>query len=246
MSQHERSTRSVGLNEAAALEEEVDQAAERGSRKLLILLAAALLLFALMHFTGVGDRVRDWPAMRELMQAGDAEAALWFLGITVVLMMAGTPRLLFYALGGFVFGFWPGLGLSLLGSLIASFAVFRVARWGGRDWLRRRFGRHRLFGRIVGVRPTILSVALVRCLPVSNLVINIALALSRVRNRAFVWGTLIGFLPQGVVAVLLGSGVAEDVPLQGAVQLAAAGVIASLFLGVSLWRRRDRAAGVPR
>ncbi|MDX5363862.1 MAG: VTT domain-containing protein [Pseudazoarcus pumilus] len=222
--------------------EEVGQAAGRGSRKLLILLGIAMLLFALLHFTAAGERLRDGPAMRGLMEAGDFEAALWFVGITVVLMAAGTPRLIFYALGGFAFGFWGGLGLSLLASLIASFLVFRVARWGGRDWLIRRFGHRPLFARIVAVQPTVLSVALVRCLPVSNVVINIALALSTVGNRAFVWGTLIGFLPQGVVAVLLGSGVSDDVALEGAVQLVAAGVIALVFLAYSLWRRRTRGA----
>lgn len=218
--------------------EEVGRAAGGGSRKLLVLLAVALLLFGLMHLTPVGTHLRDWSAMRGLMENGDAEAALWFLGITVLLMALGTPRLLFYALGGFAFGFWAGLGLAVLASLIASFLVFRAARWGGREWLTQRFGHRPLFARIVAVRPTIWSVALVRCLPVSNIVINIALALSRVRNRAFVWGTLIGFLPQGVVAVLLGSGVADDVPLEGAVQLVAAGVIALVFLVYSLWRRR--------
>lgn len=218
--------------------EVIGQAAERGSRKLLILLAGACLLFALLHFTRLGDELRDWPAIRALMEAGDARAALWFLAITAGLMVVGTPRLIFYALGGMMFGFWAGLGLSLLGSLIASFIVFRVARWGGRDWLHQRFGHRPLFARIVAVRPTTLSVALVRCLPVSNLIINIALALSTVRNRAFVWGTLIGFLPQGVVAVLLGSGLTDDTALDGAVQLVAAGVIALLFLGFALHRRR--------
>jgi uncharacterized membrane protein YdjX (TVP38/TMEM64 family) len=190
-----------------------------------------------MHLTGIDEQVRDWSAIRELMEAGDIEAAAWFVVITVLLMAVGTPRLLFFALGGFAFGFWEGLGLALLASLIASFLVFRIARWGGREWLVNSFGHRPLFARIVSVRPTVLSVALVRCLPVSNLVINVGLALSRVRNRAFVWGTLIGFLPQGVVAVLLGSGVADDVPLEGAVQLIAAGVIALLFLVYSLWRR---------
>lgn len=223
--------------------EEVGQAAERGSRKLLILLAVALLLFGFLHFTALGERLHDGPELRALMEGGGLEAAVWFVGLTVALMAVGTPRLLFYALGGFAFGFWAGLGLSLLASLLASFIVFRAARWGGRDWLRRRFGQRLLFARIVAVQPTVLSVALVRCLPVSNLVINIGLALSRVRNRAFVWGTLIGFLPQGVVAVLLGSGVSDDVPLEGAVQLVAAGVIALLFLLYSLWRRRAVQAG---
>jgi uncharacterized membrane protein YdjX (TVP38/TMEM64 family) len=121
--------------------------------------------------------------------------------------------------------------------------VFRIARWGGRDWLRRRFGGHRAFARIVGTRPTALSVALVRCLPVSNLIINLALAMSRVRGRAFVAGTLLGFLPQGVVAALVGAGIADEVAWEGAVQLAAAALIVLVLFVVAVRRRR---AGGPR
>ena len=148
-----------------AFQAELQRAARAGTRKLLILIGIAVMLFVLLEFTPAGERVRDWPALYELMAGGDGEAALWFVGVTIALMMAGTPRLLFYALGGFAFGFWVGLALALVASLIASWLVFRIARWGGRDWLRRRFGGHRLFARIVGTRPTALSVALVRCLP---------------------------------------------------------------------------------
>lgn len=217
---------------------EVERSAVRGSRKLLVFLGIAVALFGLMHFTPLGERIRDWPAIYALMETGGWEAALWFVGLTAALMAVGTPRLLFYVLGGFAFGFWAGLALSLVGSLIGSFISFRAARWGGRDWLRRRFGQRRFFARIVETRPTVLSVALVRCLPVSNAVINVALAMSRVRSRAFVFGTLIGFLPQGVVAVLIGSGVADDVPMEGAVQLGAAAVIALALFVFSARRRR--------
>lgn len=225
-----------------AFEAELQRAARAGTRKLLILIAVAAVLFVLLEFTPAGERVRDWPALYELMAGGDGEAALWFVAVTVVLMMVGTPRLLFYALGGFAFGFWNGLALALVASLIASWLVFRIARWGGRDWLRGRFGGHRLFARIVGTRPTALSVALVRCLPVSNLIINLALAMSRVRSRAFVLGTLLGFLPQGVVAVLIGAGIADEVAWEGAVQLAAAALIVLLLFVFAVRRWRNEGA----
>ncbi len=225
-----------------AFQAELQRAARAGTRKLLILIGIAVMLFVLLEFTPAGERVRDWPALYELMAGGDGEAALWFVGVTIALMMAGTPRLLFYALGGFAFGFWVGLALALVASLIASWLVFRIARWGGRDWLRRRFGGHRLFARIVGTRPTALSVALVRCLPLSNLIINLALAMSRVRSRAFVLGTLLGFLPQGVVAVLLGAGIADEVAWEGAVQLAAAALIVLLLFVFAVLRRRSEGA----
>ena len=48
-------------------------------------------------------------------------------------------------------------------------------------------------------------------------------------------GSVIGFLPQGVVAVIVGSGVAQDVPWAGAVQL---GVAAVLLAGIWFWTLR--------
>jgi uncharacterized membrane protein YdjX (TVP38/TMEM64 family) len=218
---------------------EIERAARAGSRKMTTFIVIAVVIFVVLQFTPAGDRVRDWPAIYELMAGGDLEAALWFVGLTIVLMALGTPRLLFYGLAGFAFGFWEGLGLAIVGSLIASWLVFRVARWAGRDWLRARLGHHRFFARIVGIQPTALSVALVRCLPVSNLIINLALAVSRVRGRAFMLGTLVGFLPQGVVATLIGSGVADEVPWEGAVQLAVAALIVAALFGASVWRRRQ-------
>ena len=154
--------------------------------------------------------------------------------------MVGVPRLLFCALAGFAFGFWQGLLWSTLGSLLGSFVAFRAARWGGREWLTERFGKNRFFGRIVHAKPTIASVVLIRMLPVSNGIINLGLALSKVRNRAFVFGSIIGFLPQGVVAVIVGSGVAQDVPWAGAVQL---GVAAVLLAGIWVWTLRKHRNG---
>ncbi|NMG02078.1 hypothetical protein, partial [Azoarcus taiwanensis] len=79
------------------------------------------------------------------------------------------------------------------------------------------------------------SVALVRMLPVSNMILNVGLSLSRVGNRAFLFGTLLGFMPQGVVAVLVGSGVGEEVVLRGAVQI---GIAAVILVVVMVWSAR--------
>ncbi|MEO8409405.1 MAG: hypothetical protein ABI478_02455, partial [Propionivibrio sp.] len=102
-------------------------------------------------------------------------------------------------------------------------------------WLTHRFGKRRFFRKIVDAQPTVASVALMRMLPVSNVIINAALAVSRVDNRAFLLGSFVGFLPQGVVAVIVGSGVAADVPWAGALQIGVAGV---LLLSVYLWTSR--------
>ena len=93
--------------------------------------------------------------------------------------------------------------------------------------------------RIIDTEPTAVAVALVRLLPLSNALINLGLAMSRVGTRPFLLGTLLGFLPQGVVATLIGSGLGEDAPLEGALQLAIAVLLLLPVVGWA-WRHRAR------
>ena len=232
-----------GLTEAQAAE--LEKLTENTSRKLLTLLVIGGILLLIVHVTPIGEHVRNWDTLAEMFKAGGVRAEVYFLLISAFLIMAGVPRLLFCALGGFAFGFWQGLFWSLCSSLIGSYVAFAAARWGGREWLTARFGKRPFFARIVHATPTIASVVLIRMLPVANAVINVGLALSRVRPRAFLLGSLIGFLPQGVVAVVIGSGMAQDVPWAGAAQIATA---ALLLLAIYFWtarkhRKTDSASG---
>ena len=204
---------------------ELEQVAENTSRKLLILLGIGALILLLIHTTPFGEQFRNWDALAHTFEGGGIKAELYFVLISSVLMTFGAPRLLFCGLAGFAFGFWEGLFWSLASSLLGSFMAFRAARWGGKGWLTERFGHRRFFGRIVHSKPTVASVFAMRMLPVSNAIINIGLALSHVGDRAFLLGSLLGFLPQGIVAVIIGSGMATDVPWMGAAQIGVAGIV---------------------
>lgn len=231
----ERQAEDDGPDEES-LERALPAVAAASSRKLIAIVGVALVVFLIIHYTPIGEALDALTDMdRTLLAGGGGKAAAWFVLITAGLMTIGMPRLVFYVLGGVAFGFWLGLVLALIGSLIGSFIMFRAARWGGRDWLVERFGKHRFLARISGTKPTVTSVALVRMLPVSNMILNVGLSLSRVGNRAFLFGTLLGFMPQGVVAVLVGSGVGEEVVLRGAVQI---GIAAVILVVVMVWSAR--------
>ena len=214
---------------------ELEQVAENTSRKLLILLGIGALILLLIHTTPFGEQFRNWDALAHTFEGGGIKAELYFVLIRSVLMTFGAPRLLFCGLAGFAFGFWEGLFWSLASSLLGSFMAFRAARWGGKGWLTERFGHRRFFGRIVRSKPTVASVFAMRMLPVSNAIINIGLALSHVGDRAFLLGSLLGFLPQGIVAVIIGSGMATDVPWMGAAQIGVAGIV---LLATFFWTAR--------
>ncbi len=222
---------------AASPEIDLEQVADRTTRKLLTLLAAGAALLFAIHATPLGEAVKDWDAMTEVFTRGGIKAEFYFVVFTSLLIMVGTPRLLFCTLGGFAFGFWQGLLWSLVGSLIGSYLAFRAARWGGREWLIKHLGKQRFFARIAHAQPTIVSIALIRMLPLTNVVINLALALSSVRTLTFLAGSALGFLPQGAIAVVIGSGLAENVPWAGAAQIALAAV---LLLALVAWHARKR------
>ena len=225
----------TGENDDESESTDLEQVAENTSRKLLILLGIGALILLLIHATPFGDQFRNWDALARTFEGGGIKAELYFVLISSVLMMFGAPRLLFCGLAGFAFGFWEGLFWSLCSSLLGSYAAFHAARWGGKDWLTERFGHRRFFRRIVHSKPTVSSVFVIRMLPVSNAIINIGLALSHVGDRAFLFGSLLGFLPQGIVAVIIGSGMATDVPWMGAAQIGLAGVV---LLATFLWTAR--------
>ena len=66
---------------------------------------------------------------------------------------------------------------------------------------------------------------------------NIALALSNTGWRAFFLGSLLGYLPQGVIASLMGSGLATDTPWAGTLQIGIAGALLCTLL---FWTGRIR------
>jgi uncharacterized membrane protein YdjX (TVP38/TMEM64 family) len=208
-------------------------------RRLLLLLGAAAAAFILLYFTPVGAVVRDIHSLRTFLAGDDFWAELAYTGIVVALVALGAPRLIFYVLGGLAFGFWQGLVLAQVGAVIGSWLTFCAVRSGGRGWLRQRFGSHRFVGKAFRVRSSVKAVVMIRQLPLTSVMINGGLALSQVSARVFLVGTFLGYLPQGVIAALIGSGVVDEKAMEGLGKLVAAGIVLSVgaFL---LWRRRKQ------
>jgi len=208
--------------------------------RLLALLAVVSAVVLLAVCTPLGSYLQDRQAIDELARLardGEFPAIIAFIAASSLLIMVGTPRLIFFTFGSFAFGFAPGLLYSLCACLIGSFLAFSFARWGARAWLSERFGSKPYVRRVVDAEPGILAIAVLRFLPVSNALINIALALSSAGLRAFFLGSLLGYLPQGIIAALIGSGLAQDGIGDGGLQIAIAGV---LLLALLLWTARIR------
>jgi uncharacterized membrane protein YdjX (TVP38/TMEM64 family) len=156
------------------------------------------------------------------------------MGIVFMLVAAGTPRLLFCPISGLAFGFWHGLLWTQVPTLAGCYAQFLFVRWGGRDFVVRRWPSvGRLKGAFQG-RSTSLLVFAVRQVPLSGLIIDFLLGLSPVRHRHFLLGTAFGILPEAIPFTLVASGTFK-LASQNTPFYVAAAVVLLLLVCSGLW-----------
>lgn len=171
-------------------------------------LLALLLLLPLL----IGPNAAAWLADRAAAWRGPIErlgavpgAALVAIA-TAAAVVLGTPRLPLAAAAGLLLGLPVGLAASILGSLAGAWGDFAIARRAaGRpcgpadivrpdDSLLRRLRCHGPF-----------AVALLRLAPLPGAAINLLLAVTPCTTRDFLLGSVLGFLPEAVPAVLAGA-----------------------------------------
>jgi uncharacterized membrane protein YdjX (TVP38/TMEM64 family) len=174
--------------------------------KPLVLLAVVAAAFALVYMTParryLGDiqRIKLW-----LITLGWVGPAAW-IGLVFALVALGIPRLLFCPVGGLAFGFWRGLLWTQLATLAGYYALFLFVRWGGRDFVLRRWPRVAVLKNHFRGNSAVFLVFAVRQLPISGLIINLLLGLSPIRHRHFLLGTAMGILPEAIPFTLVASG----------------------------------------
>lgn len=152
--------------------------------------------------------------LRNLLNAESVERALAGLGLWAVpvfilvaaaLASVGFPRLLICFIGGAVFGVLMGLIISQTSTIIGSYLTFLFVRWGGRDFVLQRWPKIEKLSGLIR-RRGVTAVMLARQLPISSMLVNLTLGLTRLRHRDFLLGTLLGVLPTAIPAVLAGAG----------------------------------------
>ncbi|HVI52014.1 MAG TPA: VTT domain-containing protein [Candidatus Sulfotelmatobacter sp.] len=201
---------------------------------LLTILSLAAVGWAL-KMSGLGDLLSEHWIDAEVRGHG-VYGLLLFVGLGSGLIAIGFPRQLLCFMGGYAFGFIEGVVLASAASLIGCVLCFYYARLLGRELVMHKFAaRVRRVDDFLKENPLSMTM-LIRFLPVgSNLLANLVGGVSSVPAGAFFIGSLIGYLPQTVVFVLLGSGVHVD-PL---FRIGASVVlfVLSTVMGVVLYRR---------
>ncbi len=192
-----------------------------------VLLLAGLLAAGLALRSGFG---------RQAVASPGQLGAGWFVVAAAAACALGLPRQLVAYAAGLGFGLWAGVALALASQVAGCAADFFWTRLVARDWAARRLrGRLARWDAALARHPFSLTLTL-RLLPVgSNVVLNLLAGVSGVAAGPFLLASAVGYLPQTVVFVLLGTGVAVGRGPQ--IALAVALFVAATVLGVVLMRR---------
>jgi uncharacterized membrane protein YdjX (TVP38/TMEM64 family) len=203
-------------------------------RGLVVLLSLAAIGF-LVKQTHLGDLLNQGWIDQEVRGKG-LSGEILFIAAGTLFTAVGLPRQVISFMGGYAFGFLYGTLLSLLATLLGCAASFYYARLLGRKLVARRLpGKIAHVDNFVRDYPVTMTL-LIRLLPVgSNIATNLAGGVSSVPAMPFLFGSLVGYLPQTFIFALVGSGVNVDPTWR--IGLGVVLFVGSAVLGVYLFRR---------
>lgn len=231
----------------------------RAKRKLLILVAAvmvgAALTWYVKNYVSLEDLVTQEERLREAIDRRPWRSfAVGLIIYSVISLVPGTSgKSVVFA---WLYGFWQGVALIILGLTIAAMTMFHLSRYVFREWIQHRYGKF-----LAGLdrhlhREGAFYLLTLRMAHFPFSIINLVSGASGVRARTFCWTTFVGLLPGTAVFAYVGSrlpsldelaanglGSLFDKPLIAALALSAAFPFAFRFVARKLGLLKDKDGG---
>jgi len=205
-----------------------------------IALLAVLILTIEPLRSGIGDAVSgDTGDLRGDLRGLGVGGALITLALALAHVVVWYPAEILDAAVGYVYGFWVGLPLVMLGWILNGLLAYWVGRHAARPVLYKFIGRER-FLRLertveAGGVTLLLGMRLIPVIPFSFF--SIAAGAARADLFTFLWTTAVGYLPLTAIFVYLGSKLETLSPTDPILWIGAAVLIGLLVL-THYFRRR--------
>lgn len=214
-------------------------------RITVITLAILAILGAALFFKwGWGNVLDEETARRYLEQI---QSYAWSPAILAAVFLigglVGLPLNLILVTAAVVLGPFMAFGCGIVGAQLSAMAAFGIGRWFGKplvakfahknvDELSQRIGRH-----------GVLSVMLVRLVPIAPfIVINLLAGASHLRFAAFNYGSLLGMFPGMLGVALLTDRVQSAVRDPGPLSFLLLGIVTAVVVGTIVFVRRKLGA----
>ncbi len=207
------------------------------------LILSLAVIAVVVRESGLADGLEDVQSWIDIHVRGQGLAGeAVFVAIAAAGTAVGLPRHAFAIAGGYAFGVALGAALTVMACTIGCLCAFSYARWLGRDLVAERYPRRiKKIDAFLSDNPFLTTLA-VRLMPVgSNVATNLLAGVSSVAAAPFLIGSALGYTPQTLVFVLVGSGIEQSTAARTAIAIAL--FVASASIGVFLYRRNRRARG---
>ena len=178
--------------------------------KLLIVLAV-LISIPLYIYVGHPELVHEYmnvEAIRRLLTEYRGHSALIFLGLNVIQVICSLPGQVFQLAGGYAFGFWLALLLTLIGVTVGSTIVYFLSRKLGHDAIRTLFGGSKVTKLLddLNSRKGIVILFVGYLIPgMPKDLLNYVSGLSDIKYRPFILLSMTGRLPGMLTSLFIGN-----------------------------------------
>lgn len=167
------------------------------------ILTAIVVFFAISYFWFSFKGYEPYAEIKEFSQEG-LVAPIIFILLFVVSAFFPLPLLTLW--GATIFNFWDILIYSVIGNMLNALIIFYIARWLGRGFVKKFEDKYQSVKNLdlTFKKHAFRDMILLRffCIIPSEIV-NLSAGLSSVGSKEYFWGSLIGFIPASLAAIMI-------------------------------------------
>lgn len=174
---------------------------------ILIIVVVGLRFVNVGQWLNIENVLENKAHLIEMTRTHYLASILIFLGAFVLLGTLGVPVYAVFTLAaGLLFGFIPGLIVSMIASTIGGFASFYISRYALYDYFRKKYSHRVKKAEDRFNKHETLYLLSLRLLPgFPYFITNILAGVSKIKNRSFLIATVIGILPSVTLFTYTGS-----------------------------------------